>query len=83
MATTKENVKKKTIELIHDMVPHLEKCLDKLLDSGAIDFNCELDNWALPKEIMCAMAKEIEHQYGHPNPYKGYKKRIQNYYAMM
>ena len=83
MATTKAKVKKRTKELLKDLKPHLEKCLERLLDSGAINFEKEEDNYALPKDIMCALAKEIVWQYQQPNPKKGYKKRIENFYAMM
>lgn len=83
MATTKSKVKKRTKELLKDLKPHLEKCLDKLLNSGAIDFEKEEDNYALPKEIMCALAKEINWMYENPNPKRGYKQKIKNFYAMM
>lgn len=81
--TTKEDVREKVIELLNDIRPHLEKKLDKLLDSGAIDFDNESPYWGLPKEIMCALAKEIEFQYKHHDPPRGYKKKINNFYAMM
>lgn len=83
MATTKAKVKKRTKELIKELKPHFEKCLERLLDSGAIDFEKEEDNYGLPKDIMCAFAKEIVWQYKQPYPNKGYKKRIDNFYAMM
>lgn len=38
MATTKENVRAKVCDLLDDIRPHLENKLDKLLDSGVIDF---------------------------------------------
>jgi hypothetical protein len=83
MATTKTKVKKKTKELIKELKPHLEKCVENLLNSGAIDFKEEEDNYSLPKDIMCALAHEIEWLYRQPYPKKGYKKRIRNFYAMM
>lgn len=83
MATTKDNVEKRTKELLQDIMPHLEKSLDKLLNSGAIDFDNEDDNYRLPKEIMCALAKEIDWMYKDPNPKRGYKKKIDNFFAHM
>ena len=76
MATTKENVREKVIALLDNIRPHLEDKLEKLLDSGLIEFEKEVDNWALPKDIIVAMAEEVEFQYSDPLPKRGYKKRI-------
>lgn len=81
--TTKEKVRAKVIELLDDIRPLLEMKLDNLLDSGAIDFEKEYDTWALPKDIIQALAKEMAWQYKHPNPPYGYKKRIENFYKIM
>lgn len=83
MATTKENVRAKVIELLNDIRPHLEMELDKLLDSGVIDFEKEDDNWGLPKGIIQALVKKTAWQYEHPNPPYGYKKRIERFYNNM
>lgn len=63
MATTKEKVREKVIGLLDDIRPHLETKLDKLLDSDAINFEEEEDDYALPKDIMQALAREMEFQY--------------------
>lgn len=83
MATTKENVRAKVKTLLDDIRPLLERKLEKLLDSGVIDFEKEDDNWVLPKGIIQALAKEIDWQYKHPNPPYGYKKRIENFFRNM
>lgn len=83
MATTKENVREKVLELLNDLRPILESKLDVLLDSDVIDFEKESDNWALPKDIMQALAKEIAWLYKHPNPPYGYKKKIERFYNNM
>ena len=83
MATTKENVRAKVIELLNDLKPILESKLDILLDSGVIDFEKEDNGWALPKDIIQALAKEIAWQYKHPNPPYGYKTRIERFYRNM
>lgn len=83
MATTKQNVRAKVIELLNGLKPMLESKLDTLLDSGVIDFEKEDNNWGLPKDIMQALAKEIAWQYKHPNPPYGYKKRIEIFYNNM
>lgn len=41
MATTKENVRAKVLTLLDDIRPHLEQKLEKLFDSGLIDFEKE------------------------------------------
>ena len=79
--TTKEEVRAKVIELLNDIRPHLEKCLDELLDSGVIDFANESPHWGLPKTIMCALAREMAFQYEHPDPPQGYKKKALNYHT--
>ena len=81
MATTKENVRAKVIGLLDDIRPYLEQKLNKLLESGAIDFEKEDDNYALPKDIMVALAEEIAFQYEAPNPKRGWKKRIQKLFT--
>lgn len=81
--TTKEAVRAKVIELLNDIRPHLEKKLDKLLDSGVIDFANESPMWGLPKTIMCALAREMEFQYRPLSPPRGHKKKIDTFYSIM
>lgn len=76
MGTTKENIRVKVYTLLDDIRPHLEQKLEKLLDSGLIDFEKEENTWALPKDIIVAMAKEVTYQYSNPSPKRGYKKRL-------
>lgn len=83
MATTKENVRARVNTFLDDIRPHLEHKLEKLLDSGLIDFEKEEDNWCLPKDIMQALAKEMAWQFRHPHPPYGYNKRIENFYRNM
>lgn len=83
MATTRENVRAKVLTLLNDIRPHLEQKLEKLLDSGLIDFEKEENTWGLPKDIIQALAKEIAWQYRHHNPPYGYKKRIERFYNNM
>ena len=53
MATTKEKVREKVISMLEDELHrNLITKLDNLLDSGAIDFESEDDNYKLPKQIM-------------------------------
>lgn len=74
--TTKENVGAKVLGLLDDIRPHLEKKLERLLDSGVIDFGNEPDNYALPKDIIQVLAREMAFQYAAPYPKRGYKKKL-------
>lgn len=83
MATTKAKVRAKVIGLLDDIRPHLEQKLEKLLDSGAINFEQEDDTWGLPKDIIQALAKEMAWQYKHHRPPYGYQKRIERFFNNM
>ena len=69
--------------MLNDIRPHLERKLDILLDSGAIDFANETPYWGLPKTIMCVLAREMEFQHKHHDPPRGYKKKIDTFYKIM
>lgn len=57
MATTKEKVRERVIELLDDIRPLFEKRLDYFLDISNIDFEKEEDNYRLPKYIMQALGE--------------------------
>lgn len=59
MATTKEKVRERVIELLDDIRPLLEKRLDYFLDASNIDYEKEEDNYMLPKFIMQALGEYI------------------------
>ena len=83
MATTKENVRAKVIELLDHIRPHLEERLDKLLDSSAINYDEEEDHWGLPKDIVQALSKEMEFQYKNINATRKDMKRIARFTAII
>ena len=83
MATTKENVRAKVIGLLDHIRPHLEVKLDKLLDSGAIDFENEPDDYSLPKDIVQALAREMEYQYARHLVRRKDKEKIKRFYQIM
>lgn len=74
--TTKENVRAKVLGLLDDIRPHLEKKLQTLLNSGVINLENEPDNYALPKDIIQVLAREMAFQYAAPYPKRGYKKQL-------
>jgi hypothetical protein len=57
MATTKEKVRERVIELLDDIRPLLEKRLDYFLEISNIDYEKEEDNYRLPKYIMQALSE--------------------------
>lgn len=83
MATTREEVREKVITLLDDIRPHLEKKLDALLDSGAVNFDEDAGNWATPKGIMQALAMEMSFQYSNIHATRKDKQRITRYYEKM
>lgn len=60
---TKKEVRKKTRKLIRQSCEGMIKNLEKLLDSGAVDYKSADDNFILPKHILCALLKEESFQY--------------------
>ena len=84
MATTKQNVRKKVVDIIENDFPHvlIEK-LDYLLDSGAINFEDEDDNYKLPKQIMQALGNTITRLYSNPYATAKDKKQIKNFNAFI
>lgn len=83
MATTKEKVRERVVGMLDDIRPHLEKKLDVLLNSGMIDFNEEDDNYLLPKQIMQALAREMEFQYTNVHATRAERKKIANLYRVI
>lgn len=81
--TTKESIRSKVIEMLDDIRPHLEKKLDYLLDSGAIDFENTEDNYLVPKNIMQVLAKEMGFQYENFRADRKTKKQIIEFYAVI
>ena len=80
MATTKEKVRAKVVDMIENDLPKslIEK-LDVLLDSGAINFEEEEDNYRLPKLIMVALANYMSWSYSPLYPTRADKKQIKNF----
>lgn len=76
MATTKENVRAKVVDMIENDLPSIliEK-VDKLLDSGAINFENYEDNYLLPKLIMQALGTCMSRLYSNPHATAKEKKK--------
>jgi hypothetical protein len=84
MATTKANVRKKVVDMIeNDLSTILIEKLDYLLDSGAINFDNEDDNYKLPKHIMQALGNTMSRLYSNPHATRADKKQIKNFNAFI
>ena len=80
MATTKERVREKGVEMItNDLPKSLIEKLDVLLDSGAINFEKEEDHYGLPKQIMVALADYMSRSYSNIHATRADKKQIKNF----
>ena len=79
MATTKEQVKEKVLELYDDYRPRLEKSLDRVLRFGKIDFEKEPDNWQLPKELIQALASDMIRHHKNVFASRSDKRRIKKF----
>ena len=76
MKTTKEQVKEKVLVLYDDYRERMEKSLDRVLNFGKIDFDSSPDNWQLPKEIMQAIARDMERYYKNPDATRSDNRRV-------
>ena len=74
--TTKENVREKTLSLLDEAHESLIKKLDILLDSGAINFEDEDNNYKLPKHIMQALGDSMIRYFSNPHASAKDKKQI-------
>ena len=77
MATTKEKVREKVVDMLEtELRKSLITKLDNLLDSGAIDFESEDDNYKLPKQIMQVLGNSMSRAYTNPHATAKDKKQI-------
>ena len=80
---TRKELRKKFNELIKENNKMMKEKLEKLLKSGAIDMDPWEDDYVLPKMIMCAMAKEMHHQWKPLTNTKSREREINNFFTMM
>ena len=80
---TKQQLRQKTNELIRESNKMMREKLEKLLKSGAIELSAYSDDYVLPKLIMCAMSKELMHQWKPLSNQKERMREIDNFYAIM
>lgn len=77
MATSREKVREKVVDMLEtELRKNLITKLDSLLDSGAIDFESEDDNYKLPKQIMQVLGNSMSRAYTNPHATAKDKKQI-------
>ena len=77
MATTKEKVRAKVVDMLEtELRKNLITKLDDLLDSDAINFDSEDDNYKLPKQIMQVLGLSMSRAYSNPHATAKDKKQI-------
>ena len=80
---TKKQLRKMFNGLIRENNEMMKAKLEKLLKSGAVDLPSWENNYVLPKLIMCAMSKEMYHQWKPLSDPKRWEREIKNFYHMM
>ena len=80
---TKSELLKKFKELKKENNKMIDEKLEKLLKSGAINLPDWNQDFVLAKLIMCAMGKEMQHQWKPLHDSKKMMREVNNFYAMM
>ena len=77
--TNKDNVRAKTLEELEYIHQELIKKLDILLDSGAINFDIEEDNYKLPHLIIQSLDSTMIKLFSYPFANAKDKKQIKDF----
>lgn len=80
---TREELTEKCKELFEQVSEHMPKDLEKLLDSGAVDWETAENNYLLPRKIICAILMHEQWEYKPLSDSRKEKREIINYYAMI
>lgn len=84
---TKEQLIEKCNQLFAQVTENMPKDLEKLLNSGGVDYESADNNFILPTKILCAILMEEQFQYK-PHGWtdkedRKNKKEIESYYNMI
>lgn len=77
---THEQLINKVNECIESDKPFIQKLINKAIASGCLDIDGAEDNFILPKNLLCAIYKEMANQYSPLADMKAQKKNIDNIY---
>ena len=73
---TKNQVRKKTRELIRRSADRMRKNIERVFMSGAVNLSSYEDNYVLPTAIMLALLKEEMREF-QPSQFSQYKKQVE------
>ena len=80
---TKEQLIEKMNILFDSVTKGMTKDLEKLLASGAVDYESADNDFLLPRKILQAILKEEQFQHKPLSEDRKTKKEIESYYAMI
>lgn len=84
---TKEQLIEKCSQLFAQVTENMPKDLDKLLNSGGVDYESADNDFILPKKILCTILMEEQFQYKphgmNDKENRKNKKEIEIYYNMI
>ena len=84
---TKEQLIEKCNQLFAQVTENMPKDLEKLLNSGGVDYESVDNDFILPKKILCAILMEEQFQYKplvwNDKEFRKNKKEIESYYNMI
>jgi hypothetical protein len=80
---TKTDLKKRVKELIRQSLnaKRIDAMVDKICASGAIDLQSCEDNYRMPKQVVCALSKQLYYDYKPLNDDKKSRRQIENIYS--
>lgn len=84
---TKEQLIEKCNQLFAQVTENMPKDLEKLFNSGGVDYESADNDFILPKKILCAILMEEQFQYKplvwNDKEFRKNMKEIESYYNMI
>jgi len=79
---TKQQLIEKVNDCLNSDKAHIQKSIEKAIASGCMDIEGAEDNFILPKDLLCAVYREMMWQYSpSDNQDRKRKRNIDNIYA--
>jgi hypothetical protein len=81
----KANLKRKVKELIRKSLnaKRVDRMVEHICNSGSVDWESAEENYRLPKQVVCAISKQLYADYTPLFDDRKSKKEIENIYRMM
>ena len=81
----KSELKKKVKALIKQSMnaKRIDEMVDSICSSGSIDLPSAENNYRLPKKVVCAISKQLYHDFQPLGDDRNSKKEIENIFMMM